>query len=282
MTEHVTTQAPAASGTGSASGDSRGATTATTAVGAAGEYGDFKDAYDHTQMGRLTRLVAVHAGVGTPSTSQMLAERLAESVRSGLEAQSRLASVRSLPLRPLAGDIALASVGGPLSAELQEAVDALAGADGVILVSPVFQASYSGLFKSFMDILPEGTLRDVPVLIGATAGTARHSLVTEMAMRPLVTHLKARPATLAVFAASEDFGAAWDTQAPQEQREAPLGERIERASAEMVQLMRGFTRQEPVDAMAGFTPMGTLLGRRRAGGAASAVRAGAQDQSSGQ
>ena len=240
------------------------------AQGMAGEYGEFRDAYEHTQMGRLARLVAVHAGVGTPSTSQMLAERLAESVRRGLEAESRLVSVRSVPLRPLASDIALAGVGGPLSAELQEEVDALAGADGVILVSPVFQASYSGLFKGFMDILPEGTLHDAPVLIGATAGTARHSLVTEMAMRPLVAHLKARPAALAVFAASEDFGAAWDTQVPQDQREAPLGERIERAGAEMVRLMQGLTRQEPVDAMAGFTPMAALLGRRgpRGGGPA--------------
>lgn len=278
MADRVMAETPASSGAGSAPGDSRGAA----AAEATGEYGEFRDAYDRAQMGRLTRLVAVHAGVGMPSTSQMLAERLAESVRRGLEAQSRLASVRSLPLRPLAGDIALAGVGGPLSGELQEAVDALAGADGVVLVSPVFQASYSGLFKGFMDILPEGALRDVPVLIGATAGTARHSLVTEMAMRPLVTHLKARPATLAVFAASEDFGAAWDSRAPQEQREAPLGERIERASAEMVGLMRGFARQEPVDAMAGFTPMGALLGPRRAAGAASAVRAGVQGHSSGQ
>lgn len=219
------------------------------------------DAYDRTQMGRLTRLVAVHAGLGTPSTSAMLAERLTEATRRHLAEASRLASAQVVSLRPLAGDVALAGVGGPVSEPLRQAVDALAQADGVIAVSPVLQASYSGLFKGFMDILPEGTLEDVPVLVGATAGTARHSLVTETAMRPLFTYLKAQPVTLSVFAASEDFGASWEAQAPSEQREAPLGERIERASAQMARLLQVSSRRPPVDAMADFTPMGDLLGR---------------------
>ena len=143
------------------------------------------DAYANTQMGRLSRIVALHAGVSEPSTSQRLAERLAESTRKALEADSRLASIEVIGLRPLVKDIALASVGGPVSADLQKVIDALSAADGVILVSPVFQASYSGLFKSAMDVLSASTLEGVPVLLGATAGTARHSLVTEMALRPL-------------------------------------------------------------------------------------------------
>ncbi len=80
-------------------------------------------------------------------------------------------------------------------------------------------------------------------------------------MRPLFTYLKAQPVTLAVFVASEDFGASWERQAPSEQREAPLGERIERASAQMARLLQIASWQAPVDAMADFTPMGDLLGR---------------------
>lgn len=116
------------------------------------------DAYANTQMGRLARIVALHAGVSQPSTSQMLAERLADGARKALAADSRLADVEVIGLRPLVGDIARASVGGALSPELQAVADSLAAADGVILVTPVFQASYSGLFKSAMDVLPEGTL----------------------------------------------------------------------------------------------------------------------------
>ena len=228
----------------------------------AGEYGETRDAYDHTQMGRFATIVAFHAGVSTPSSSAMLAERLGEATRAAMEKDSRVASVKVLSLRPLVSDIALASVGGPLSEELQAAVDALAQADGVIAVTPVFQSSYSGLFKSFVDVLPEGTLRGVPVLMGATAGTARHSLVTEMAMRPLFAYLKAVTANLAVFAASEDFGASWAENGAGDGT-APLAERIERAGGELAQLIERFPRQAPVDAMSDFTPMDALLRRRR-------------------
>ncbi|WP_306821253.1 NAD(P)H-dependent oxidoreductase [Actinomyces wuliandei] len=126
------------------------------AGGAEGQQGPRRpdDAYDRTQMGRLVRLVTVHAGLGTPSTSAMLAERLTEATRRHLAEASRLASAQVVALRPLASDIALAGVGGPVSEPLREAIDALAQADGIIAVSPVLQASYSGLFKGFMDVLP--------------------------------------------------------------------------------------------------------------------------------
>ena len=225
----------------------------------AGEYGESVDAYDHTQMGRFAHLVALHAGIGTPSTSAMLAERLGEATRAALEKDSRVASVKVIALRPLVTDIASASVGGAVSPELQAVIDDLAAADGVIAVTPVFQSSYTGLFKSFIDVLPDGTLRGAPVLMGATAGTARHSLVTEMAMRPLFAYLKAIPTSLAVFAASEDFGARW---ADSDSHTAPLAERIERAGGELAQYVERFPRQAPVDAMSDFTPLGDLLKRR--------------------
>ena len=76
----------------------------------------------------------------------------------------------------------------------------------MIAVTPVFSASYSGLFKTFFDVLEDGTLEGKPVLLAATAGTARHSLVLEFAMRPLFAYLRADVVPTAVFAASEDFG----------------------------------------------------------------------------
>ncbi len=240
----------------------------------AGEHGETPDAYEHAQMDRIPRIVAVHAGLGAPSTSAMLAERLVEAARAALESRARLATTEVIALRPLAADIALAGIGGPISGGLQSAIDSLSSADGVVAVSPVFQGSYTGLFKGFFDVIPDGALRDAPVLMGATAGTARHSLVTEMALRPLFTYLKARPTTLAVFAASEDFGAAWaqgsDGDGPH--RGAPLADRIARAGAEFADLMTRLSRQAPVDALAGFTPMTDLLpGRSRGGEAAGGI-----------
>ena len=92
-------------------------------------------------------------------------------------------------------------------------------------MTPVFSASYSGLFKSFFDVLEEGSLDGKPVLLGATAGTARHSLVLEFAMRPLFAYLRADVVPTAVFAASEDFGATGPG--------GGLSARVERAGREL-------------------------------------------------
>ena len=72
-------------------------------------------------------------------------------------------------------------------------------------MTPVFSASYSGLFKSFFDVLDPDALAGKPVLIAATGGTARHSLVLEHALRPLFAYLRAVVVPTAVFAASEDW-----------------------------------------------------------------------------
>ena len=61
----------------------------------------------------------------------------------------------------------------------------------LIAVTPIFTASYSGLFKTFFDVLDKDALAGKPVLIGATGGTARHSLALEHALRPLFAYLRA-------------------------------------------------------------------------------------------
>ena len=82
------------------------------------------------------------------------------------------------------------------------------GADGLIAVTPIFSTSYSGLFKSFVDVLDPQSLTGMPVLLGATGGTERHSLAIDYAMRPLFTYLHAVPVPTGVYAASSDWGSA--------------------------------------------------------------------------
>ena len=96
-----------------------------------------------------------------------------------------------IELRDLAVDIANHLVTGFPAQALDEAIDAVAEADGLIVVTPVFTASYSGLFKSFFDLIDKDALTGKPVLIAATGGTARHSLVLEHALRPLFSYLRA-------------------------------------------------------------------------------------------
>ncbi|MFF7179996.1 CE1759 family FMN reductase [Streptomyces sp. NPDC008121] len=155
-------------------------------------------------------LVAVSAGLGTPSSTRLLADRLAKAAEERLTEQEYAVEVRVVELRDLAVDIAKNFVTGFPSAQLQDAIDAVTAADGVIAVTPVFTASYSGLFKSFFDLIAPDALTGRPVLVAATGGTARHSLVLDHALRPLFGYLRALVVPTGVYAASEDWGSGGD------------------------------------------------------------------------
>ncbi|MGW4232825.1 FMN reductase [Streptomyces sp. NPDC004980] len=182
------------------------------------------------------KIVAVAAGLSSPSSTRLLADRLAEATRERLTAdQDRRVEVRVVELRDLAVDIANHLVTGFPPAALKEAIDAVTGADGLIAVSPVFTASYSGLFKSFFDLVDNTALTGKPVVIAATGGTPRHSLVLEHAMRPLFAYLRAVVLPTSVYAASEDWGSSGD-----EYTEG-LPSRIRRAGGELASAVTGRT-----------------------------------------
>jgi FMN reductase len=176
-------------------------------------------------------LVVVSAGLSQPSSTRLLADQLATAT---VAAAGVPLTVRVIELRDLAHDIANHLLTGFPPAALKEALDAVEGADGLIAVTPIFTASYSGLFKSFFDVLDKDALVDKPVIIAATAGTARHSLSLEHALRPLFAYLRATVVPTAVFAAGDDWGA--------DSSDGMLRSRIDRAAAE---LAREIERREP-------------------------------------
>jgi FMN reductase len=173
------------------------------------------------------RLAVVSAGLGKPSSTRLLADRLAEATRRRTDVD-----VRVIELRELANDIAQNMVTGFPGPRLRDAVDAVVAADGLIAVTPVFTGSYSGLFKSFFDVIDKDALAGRPVLIAATGGTARHSLVLEHAMRPLFAYLRSVVAPTAVYAASEDWGTGGA---------GALADRVDRAAAELAALVEART-----------------------------------------
>ncbi|MEV7090910.1 FMN reductase [Streptomyces sp. NPDC093085] len=188
----------------------------------------------------MLKLVAVSAGLGSPSSTRLLADRLSEAAVRVLGAGDRKAEVEVVDVRDLAVDIAHHLVTGFPSPALGAALAAVSGADGVIAVTPVFAGSYSGLFKSFFDLIEPDALTGTPVLLAATGGTARHSLVVEHAMRPLFSYLHALTLPTAVFAATDDWGAGADTHG------GGLPARIDRAAAEFARALPGRTgRTEP-------------------------------------
>lgn len=177
------------------------------------------------------KLVVVSAGLSRPSSTRLLADRLAEATSRRLADGETAVEVRVVELRDLAGAIANAMVTGFPAAALREAVEAVTEADGVVAVTPIFTASYSGLFKSFFDVIDNTALTGKPVLIAATGGTARHSLALEHALRPLFVYLRALVVPTAVYAASEDWGTGGDA------RTDGLAARITRAGGELADLM---------------------------------------------
>lgn len=178
----------------------------------------------------MTALAVISGGLREPSSSRLLAEQLDAAVHAELARSGSPATSSFVELRPLGRAIMDAMLTGFANAELESAFETVAAADGVIAVTPAFNASFSGLFKSFFDVLPEETLSDMPVLIAATGGTERHSLVLEHALRPMFSYLHAIVSPTGVYAATDDFGA--------QSGPGGLAERIRRAAEDFVRLLR--------------------------------------------
>ena len=229
-------------------------------------------------MTDTVRLVALSAGLSTPSSTRMLADQLSRTAAAALGRDGAEVEVTTVELREHAHDITDALLTRFPGERLSMVIESVRAADAVIAVTPVFNLGPSGLFKTFFDAIDIEVWNDKPVLLGATAGTARHSLAIDYAIRPLFGYLKAQVVPTAVFAASADLGADTEGQAD----EQPLAVRVRRAASELATMLRAGigttaapseTSEGPADgAPAGatstvdaefsdFVPMGKLLGR---------------------
>ncbi|MFC8682921.1 FMN reductase [Microbacterium ureisolvens] len=199
-------------------------------------------------MTTARRIAVISAGLSNPSSTRMLADRLAAATAKQLSDRGIEVEVDVFELRDYAHDITNNLLTGFAPPALESAINAVVSADAVIAVTPIFSTSYSGLFKSFIDVLDPDALTGKPVLIGANAGTARHSLAIDYAIRPLFTYLHAEPVSTGVFAASSDWGASADNV-------APLGERIDRGARELAEAI---ARREAANASDPFDPANYL------------------------
>ncbi|MBC6459180.1 FMN reductase [Actinomadura sp. HBU206391] len=201
----------------------------------------------------VRKLAVVSAGLSVPSSTRLLADRLAAATRRSLESQGFRVEVEPVELRDHGHDLINNLLAGFPSGSLGKAIDGVVGADGLIAVSPIFNASYSGLFKTFFDVLEAGSLAGKPVLIAATGGTARHSLALEHAMRPMFAYLRSVVVPTAVYAASEDWGKGADGDA------RALTERVSLAAGELATLIGDRMPSGRPDPYAEPTPFEDLL-----------------------
>lgn len=178
------------------------------------------------------QLVVVSAGTSDPSSTRLLADRVSQRVATlGLQKQLTV-EIKAIELRELAGEIANALVSNHIGPKLQKAITALQHADGIVASTPVYKAGASGLFTSFFQILDNDLLIAKPVVLAATAGTARHALVVDDQMRGLFAYLRTVVVPTSLFAATEDW------------TDPGLNKRIDRAALELVALMAsGFEKQ---------------------------------------
>lgn len=193
------------------------------------------------------RVVVVSAGLRSPSTTTMLATELSEAVVDAFALAGRDVDLQTIEVREYGHLIVDAMTTGFPSPKLQQALDLVTSADALVVVTPTFSASYSGLFKSFIDIIEPDALVGMPMILGATAGTERHSLMIEHAMRPLFTYLGADPVRTGVFAATADFGGNAGSQ---------ISDRAARAATELVHRVDGASPARPVTASAGVSEPG--------------------------
>ena len=203
-----------------------------------------------------SHLAVITAGLTQPSSTRLLADRLTEAVVQAWRNPATSAGstdeivVEVVEVRDVAHDLTNHVLTGFASPELQVRLDAITEADAVIVVTPIYAASFSGLFKMLIDVLPADALRDTPVLLGATGGTARHSLAIDHALRPLFAHLGALVAPVGVFAASKDWGS----------RDAGLlGGRITRAGQSFAALVTGASKVRAPDPFDDVTPFAELF-----------------------
>jgi FMN reductase len=198
-------------------------------------------------------IVVVTAGLGQPSSTRLLGDRLAAAAERHLADAGIPARITTVELREHAQDLVNHLLTGFPKPSLQAVIDEVLGADGLISVSPIFSASYSGLFKLFFDVIERDGLAGVPTLLAATGGTARHSLALEHALRPLFAYLNAATVPTGVYAAAEDWGKAGVSA------DRGLAERIDRAAAELARAVAAREPRTRRDRLADPIPFEELL-----------------------
>ena len=204
----------------------------------------------------MRRIAVISGGLSETSATRRLADRIGTATVEALRERGVEAEVRVFDLRERAHDITNATLTGFAASALQADLDAVLASDGVVAATPVYSGSYTGLFKSFVDLLGQAAFDGTPVLLAATAGTARHSLALEHAMRPLFSYLRALTVPTGVFAASEDWGGDGDAA-------GALAGRVERAAGELADLVAARDPKQVVDEFDAAPSFTDLLGSLR-------------------
>lgn len=151
-------------------------------------------------MSRKLNVVAVSGGLQRPSRTLVLTKALLRTLGKALPIETHL-----IELGEIAPQLAGAVYRTQLPADIEAHIRRIESADLLVVASPVFRASYTGLFKHLFDFVHHEALIDIPVLLAATGGSDRHALVVDHQLRPLFSFFQARTLPIGVYASEQDF-----------------------------------------------------------------------------
>lgn len=146
------------------------------------------------------RLVAVSGGLQRPSKAAVLTEYLLELIADKVWCEPHIVELGLLAPQ-LAGTVRRSQLPGYVERELATVEQA----DVLVVATPVYRGSYTGIFKHFFDFIHQDALIDTPVLLAATGGSERHALMIDHQLRPLFNFFQTRTLPLGVYATDKDF-----------------------------------------------------------------------------
>jgi len=187
-----------------------------------------------TTTSRPLRVVAVSGSLTAPSRTTALVEAIGAAFGAVIPVETHLITLHDLGPH-LGGALTRKQLPEVAEAELQR----IENADLLIVATPVYRASFTGLFKYLFDFVDQYALVDTPVLLAATGGSERHALIIEHQLRPLFGFFQSLALPVGVYAHDSDFEN-YAVANPE------LTERIEKAVARALPLVRSSLEEREV------------------------------------
>ncbi|ATE59486.1 FMN reductase [Thauera sinica] len=151
-------------------------------------------------MSKQIKVVAVSGGLQRPSRTLALVEALIDAL-----GEQASIDVRLIELGTVGPKLAGALYPSQLPEDVKAEIAAIESADFLVVASPVYRASFTGLFKHLFDFVDHNALIDVPVLLAATGGSDRHALVIEHQLRPLFSFFQSHTLPIGVYGSEAEF-----------------------------------------------------------------------------
>jgi len=194
------------------------------------------------QTSRPLTVVGVSGSPTRPSRTTALVQHVTDVFAGELEGEAVL-----IELAPLLGELGAGPYRTDLGADAVRALEAVERADVLVVGSPAYRATYTGLFKLFFDHVGQYALVDKPIVLTATGGSDRHALLVEHQMRPLFGFFQSLTLPLGIFANEGDFT---DYRVDSPELEA----RIQQSLSRTMPLLSAHLRLDPRFAPAAAAP----------------------------